>query len=373
MYLEFYGLAKQPFQLSADPRFFFGSGGHTRALAYLKYGLSQGDGFIVITGEVGAGKTTLAQYLLSTLDPERYLPCTVVFSQISQESLLHIFASKLGVSGPDGDKGALLSKLEARLSDLWANGKRVILLVDEAQNLGFDALEGLRMLSNIATDGVPMVQTFLLGQPQFRSTLGDPQLLQLRQRIIASCHLDGLSQRETRDYVVHRLSIAGWRDNPRFTRAALGRIHELTEGVPRRINTLCSRLLIHGYLESKTVIRLGDVVTVASELESELHEVTHSPVPEAPAVSEASDTDYSGDWDPEFSIAPPRSGTRPSVDISSGPYTDVSPEPYGAEDEARRLLAHIDRLGLEERPGERRVALAILRLLQLQDTVKRRE
>lgn len=277
MYLDFYGLETQPFQLSADPQFFFGSSGHSRALAYMQYGLSQSDGFVVITGEVGAGKTTLVHYLLSEMDPDKYVACTIVFTQVSQDSLLTLFAEQLGVPHDYGaDKGALLAAIDRRLKQLRSQGKRCILLVDEAQNLSFDALEGLRMLSNIDERGVALVQTFLLGQPQFRDTISHPSLLQLRQRVIASCHLAGLGLQETKEYIRHRLAIAGARHYPRITRVAMRRIHEYTEGVPRRINTFCSRLLVHGYLERKHVLRLGDVNSVATELDEEWRELSAS-------------------------------------------------------------------------------------------------
>lgn len=196
MYAEFYGLSLAPFQLSPDPRFFYQSSVHGRALAHLKYGLSQHDGFIVITGEIGAGKTTLAQHLLSNLDNHRYLTANLVTTQLGADELVRMVASGFGLPQKGLDKASLLRDLETMLVSRFKIGQRCLLLVDEAQNLGLEALEELRMLSNLQFQSNPLIQSVLMGQPQLRRNLERADLAQLTQRIIASYHLGPMTERE---------------------------------------------------------------------------------------------------------------------------------------------------------------------------------
>src|SRR5919202_877650 len=189
MFADFYNLSGLPFQLTPDHRFFYGSRNHQKALAYLTYGLSQGEGFIVITGDIGAGKTTLLGHLLSELDRERYVAAQVTSTQINADDTLRMAASAFGLPQEGSDKATLLRRIEEFLRQCFRSGKRCVLIVDEAQNLPVSSLEELRMLSNFQTEARPLLQLFLLGQPQFRGVLASDALEQLRQRVIASYHL----------------------------------------------------------------------------------------------------------------------------------------------------------------------------------------
>ena len=270
MYQEFYGLSGKPFQLSPDVRFFFPSKEHKRALSFLEYGLDQADGFIVITGDVGTGKTTLVQALLDDLDPHSVLVSTVVTTQLKEDDLLHLVASNFGLQvTPGSGKAVLLRDMERTFLQQTREGRRMLLVVDEAQNLPKEAVEELRMLSNFQFKGRPLLQVFLLGQEEFRATMLSAGFEQLRQRVIATYHLNPLDEEETRTYIEHRLSMVGWSDNPQITDEAFHNIYQFTDGVPRRINNLCDRILLYAYLEGLNQIDAQVVDTVSQEIGSE--------------------------------------------------------------------------------------------------------
>lgn len=251
MYASFYGFNAKPFQLKPDPNFFFGSTGHKRAMAYLEYGLSQGEGFIVITGEVGAGKTTLMRNLFRKLESEKIVAAQIVNTNLDSDDTLKMVAAAFGLPVPHGNAGkaSLLIGLEQFFRQCDQQGKRALLVVDEAQNLSSRTIEELRMLSNFQTDDKPLLQTFLLGQPEFRKTMLSSEMQQLRQRVTATYHLGPMDSGETRAYIEHRLKTAGWNGNPSFDDDAFAEIHNYTNGIPRKINALCDRLLLMGYLE----------------------------------------------------------------------------------------------------------------------------
>lgn len=269
MYADHFKFSGLPFQLTADPRFYFRSSVHQKAMAYLQYGLEQREGFIVVTGEIGAGKTTIVGYLLDALDPRMYVAARVVTTQLEANDLLRLVAAAFGVQQEGADKATLLHRIEQFLLSIHSQGKRAVLVVDEAQNLTVAALEELRMLSNFQIRQDTLLQSFLLGQPQFRNTLARPELEQLRQRIIASYHLGPLSAPETVEYIEHRLRTVGWNGVPGFAPDAYAEIHRESGGVPRRINSLCSRLLLSCFLEGSDRIDGNTVRQVASELASE--------------------------------------------------------------------------------------------------------
>ncbi len=273
MYTEFYKLQALPFQLTPDPRFFFGSAVHNRAMAHLTYGLNQGEGFIIITGEVGAGKTTLVGYLLATVDAARYVAAKIVTTHLGGDDMLRMVAAAFGLDQEGADKATLLGRFEGFLATRYVRGRLCLLVVDEAQNLSVSALEELRMLSNFQIGEHVPLQSFLLGQPQFRNLLASKQLDQLRQRVIAAYHLDPLGDDDTRAYVKHRLRTVGWDRDPEITPAAFAEIYHHTEGVPRRINTLCSRLMLFGFLEELHQIDGEAVVQVAEDLRQESEQV----------------------------------------------------------------------------------------------------
>ncbi len=269
MYVDFYKLKAAPFQLTPDPRFFFSSTVHTRAKAYLTYGLKQEEGFIIVTGDVGAGKTILVSHLLSTLDTKRYVAATIVTTQLDAENTLRMAANSYGLETDSADKATLLARIEAFLLEQRKLRRRALLVVDEAQNLSFESLEELRMLSNFQSDGQALLQVFLLGQPQFRRTLANPDLDQFRQRVIASYHLGPVSAEETEEYVRHRLGSVDWSNDPEISNDAFSEIYKFSGGIPRRINLLCSRLLLYGFLEEIHHLDAAAVVQVADDLQNE--------------------------------------------------------------------------------------------------------
>jgi putative secretion ATPase (PEP-CTERM system associated) len=270
MYAEYYGFTAKPFQLSPDPEFFFASSGHKRALAYLRYGLSQGEGFIVITGGIGTGKTTLVKSLFKELNANEVIAAQLVTTQLEADDLLRMIVAAFDLPYENLHKAVLIKSLEHFLKDCSLAGKRALLVIDEAQNLPPRSLEELRMLSNFQVSDVPSLQSFLLGQAEFREALQAPGMEQLRQRVIASCHLNPLIERETQDYIEHRLRIAGWRAKPHFTEEAYAMIHRYTQGIPRRINVFCDRLLLYGCLEELQAFSEAAVTAVSRELDQEL-------------------------------------------------------------------------------------------------------
>ncbi len=270
MYESFFGLTGKPFQLNPDPSFFYGSRGHKRAFAYLEYGLYQSEGFIVITGDIGAGKTTIVRSLLEQLDSSKVVAVQLVSTQLEADDMLRAVGAAFGLPVRSVDKAILLASLEAFLCQLAVDKKRALLVVDEAQNLAPGAIEELRMLSNFQLGDQALLQSFLVGQPELRAMMQGPQMQQLRQRVIASYHLGPLDKSETQAYIEHRLKHVGWKDDPRFEPACFDLIHALTGGIPRRINTLCNRLLLATFLAERHVIDTGDVETIAREIGEEM-------------------------------------------------------------------------------------------------------
>jgi general secretion pathway protein A len=273
MYAEFYNLTGLPFQLTPDSRFFFESSVHSKAMAHLTYGLNQAEGFIVITGDVGAGKTTLVEHLCSSLDPRQYTIAKMLSTQTSADDTLRLVANGFGIQSEGISKAELLRRFEDMLIANFNDGRRSLLVIDEAQNLTVPAIEELRMLSNFVVNHMPPLQSFLLGQPQFRSIMALPELEQLRQRVLASFHLGPLTETDTRAYIEHRLSLVGWQADPRFTEGAFWQIYRETGGVPRKINALCSRLMLFGFLEETHIVDEQSVLQVAEELKTELGDV----------------------------------------------------------------------------------------------------
>jgi putative secretion ATPase (PEP-CTERM system associated) len=269
MYTEFYGLKVEPFLLTPDHRFYYESQVHEQAMAHLLYGLSRGEGFIVITGEVGAGKTTIVQRLCATVDRDQVVAAHVVTTLLSGAELLRMVCSAFKMRDVPEKKDAVLLCLQDYFESLQRAGRKALLIVDEAQNLSASALEELRMLSNFQVGTSAPCQIFLVGQPQFRQTLSHPNLEQLRQRIIASYHLGPMSRDEVAQYLAHRLKHAGWTGDPQFDDSAVEAIFTATSGVPRQINTLCSRLLLLGFLDNMHAFTAADVERVAADLREE--------------------------------------------------------------------------------------------------------
>jgi general secretion pathway protein A len=264
-----FGFIAPPFQLSPDPGFYFDSSGHGRALSYLKYGVYQREGFIVVTGEIGSGKTTIVRTLLDGLNPRSVAAAQVVNTQLDACGLLQAICTAFGIKPRGSSKADSLATLEAFFTALAAVGRRALLVVDEAQNLGFTELEELRMLSNYQLGNQALLQSFLVGQPQLRDLLRAKQTEQLRQRVLASYHLGPLNASETRAYIEHRLRCVGWSDTPSIRDQAFADIHVASRGIPRLINVLCTRLLLAIWLVGRTVITATDVAEAAAELSDE--------------------------------------------------------------------------------------------------------
>jgi general secretion pathway protein A len=278
MYDDHYGLSGRPFALTPDPKFWFDTATHRKAMAYLGYGLSQGEGFIVITGDVGAGKTTLVGHLMATIDRERLHVIKLVSSQIEADDMLRMVATGLGVETAGLMKAQLLVAIERGLHAVARSGRRTLLIVDEAQALHTGALEELRMLSNFQAGGHALLQIFLLGQPEFRAALhGGDRLEQLRQRVIAMHHLDPMDADEVEPYVLHRLSLVGWNGSPKFTPDAFAALYRGSDGVPRRLNQLAGRVLLFGAIEQTDVIDAKVVDAVIADITGDM------PAPSAPA------------------------------------------------------------------------------------------
>lgn len=277
MYESHFGFSGSPFQLNPDPAFYFDSRGHSNALAYLKFGAHQGEGFIVVTGEIGAGKTTLVRTLLEGLNPDQVVAAQVVSTQLESGELLQAILMSFGIASSSNSKAHLIGSLEAFLTALAARGRRALLIIDEAQNLKHEAVEELRMLSNFQLGKYGLLQSFLVGQPELRQLLQSKSMEQLRQRVIASCHLGPLDPPETRAYIEHRLRLVGWTGRPEFVSDAFERIHFWAGGVPRKINRLCNRLLLGAFLSNEDTISSVLVDRTASELKSEIGELSEIP------------------------------------------------------------------------------------------------
>jgi general secretion pathway protein A len=281
MYTDHYGLSAPPFQLTPDPGFWFESGTHKKAMTYLGYGLAQGEGFIVVTGDIGAGKTTLTGHLMDTIDPARVAAVRIVSTQVEGDDMLRLVAQGYGLPTEGVEKAQLLDRIERHLLETGRGGRRALLVIDEAQALPTSALEELRMLSNFQAGGHALMQIFLLGQPEFRDRLASAAgLEQLRQRVIATHHLDPMEAGETRGYLEHRLKRVGWTGKPAFTDGACAALHAASGGVPRKLNTLATRALLMGAIEDAVTIDDAMVAQVVADLAEDVPQraVTREPV-----------------------------------------------------------------------------------------------
>lgn len=265
MYQEYFGFDKMPFNTTPDSRFFFPSSKHAEALASLIYAVAERKGFVVITGEVGAGKTTVCRALLNRIDPNTKV-VLITNTNINCDQLFETMCGQLGLESAGKEKAGILQMLNIYLLEQLEEGNTVLLIIDEAQNLSKDVLEEVRMLSNLETEREKLLQVVLLGQPELRRRLYLPELRQFRQRIVVTYHLSSLSLQETIQYIFYRLKVAGGVDKVKFTRRAVNEIYEYSKGIPRLINIICDSALLSCFVRDVKVISQRIVEEVVHEL-----------------------------------------------------------------------------------------------------------
>jgi len=321
MYETFYRLGKEPFRLSPDPEFSFAHRSYARAKAYMQYAFNRAEGFVMVTGRPGTGKTTLIGDLVKSLPRSQVSVATLVTPQLEAEDLLQMVAHAFGIGAPMHNKAQTLQYLTLMLRREREKGRRALLIIDEAQDLSSDALEELRLLTNLQQNGRPLLQIFLVGQEELKELVHEKSMEQVFQRIVAACHLDPLDENETREYVRHRLHQAGWRNDPQLSEALYPIIHRFSGGIPRRINLICGRLLLHGAVERKHRLGVADARVVVAELHAE-RLTTMSPA--ADNIFQAEDRFLEAPPQPAGSASrsaatagvPPQSGRDAAVDAA---------------------------------------------------------
>ena len=270
MYEAFYQLSADPFRLSPDPGFCFQHRTYRKAMAYMLHALHRAEGFIMITGRPGTGKTTLINDLIQTLKPDQAVVAKIVSTQLTAEDLLNLVAYAFNLDPGGGGKAKVLVQVKRFLEQQYQHGRRPLLIVDEAQDMGEEALEELRLLTNLLVGNHQLLQVFLIGQEQLRDTVNTPSLEQLNQRLIAATLLDPLDADDTRAYMKHRLRCVNWKGDPLLSTETFAMIQRYSQGIPRRINQICSRLFLHGSVEEKHRLGLADLKMVIGELQQEL-------------------------------------------------------------------------------------------------------
>ena len=339
MYEHHYGFSGRPFQLTPDPQFYFESVSHKKAMSYLGYGLSQGEGFIVITGEVGAGKSTLVAHLMERIDPAALSVAQIVTSALDGAEIVHVVAQAFGLAVEGHDKAGALGAIERFLQDEARAGRRCLLVVDECQSLELAALEELRMLSNFQLGSHPLLQSLLLGQPEFRRTLAHhPDLEQLRQRVIASHHLEALDSGEVQDYVEHRLGQVGWNGNPAFEDGLIDALYRQTDGIPRRVNQVMNRLLLLGAIEGREILSLAMLDDVMAEMMADQNRGARG----------ASDLRTAPAADPAMPVAPPPSAhdSLPATEVAA-----LLAERDARTAELEAAISELQAAGMNQRDG----------------------
>ena len=269
MYERFYHLTATPFRLTPDPKFCFSHSGYAEARAYLQYAFALGEGFIILTGRPGAGKTTLIESFLKELEASNVATASIAPANLETTDLLRSVAFVYDIQAEGLDKATLLRRITQYFSTLMHRGRRVLLVIDEAQGLSHSALEELRLLADLQEGARPLLQIFLVGQEKLRSLMREPNMEQLQQRVIGTYRLGPMGLAETKNYIQHRLCRAGWTGDPELTGAAILAIFQYSGGVPRHINKMCTRLLLYGFLQSQHILDKEDVVCVARELDEE--------------------------------------------------------------------------------------------------------
>jgi putative secretion ATPase (PEP-CTERM system associated) len=364
MYQEFYTLHAEPFRLSPDHRFCYDHKGYAKARAYMAYAFSQAEGFVMITGRPGTGKTTLIGELIDSLAGDNVTTANLVCNQLQADDLLKMVAYSFGAGHGATSKSELLQQLDALFRKWHREGHRALLIVDEAQDLSTCAMEELRLLGNIQSDGKPLLQIFLLGQPELRDLVHSPALEQVHQRIVAASHLEPLKQDETEAYIRHRLETVGWTGDPAFSKPLFPLIHKFSEGVPRRINLICSRLFLHGSVEQKHTLGVQDLREVIEELKSEQLAIgsfiSHEDFAVEDEFEEISPPQQPGE------IAPVAACPEPVIDKTEERLAEVAAaSPAVVSEHAARFQATDASGRHRQQPGRRLLAVSITVILAL--------
>ncbi len=268
MYQSFYGFTEMPFNITPDPRFLYLSPTHQEALQHLKYGVNERKGFIVLVGEVGCGKTTLCRRFLNELDPARFDTALILNPRITETQMLKAILTELGETAIARTQHDLVAQVNRVLMDRIEKGRDIVLIIDEAQNLTFEVLEQIRLLSNLETDKQKLLQIVLMGQPELKDVLARKELRQLRQRILVHYELNPLTTTDVSHYVQHRLSLAGGNGRPSFTRWALRALHRASGGIPRIVNNLCDKSMLSAFIRESDEVGYWDVRRAVKDMDN---------------------------------------------------------------------------------------------------------
>jgi general secretion pathway protein A len=279
MYEAFYGLKEKPFNLTPDPDYLYMSPGHENAYTHLEYAIQESKGFVVVTGEVGSGKTTLINYLLRKI-PQAIHVGIINNTFVQPQELLKMICNEFEIQFEDSDKTMLLTRLYDYLLEQFSKRERVVLIIDEAQNLSEKTLEEIRMLSNLESEKHHLIQMILVGQPQLKEKLQRKSLEQFVQRVTVNCHLDALDKNQVEGYIRHRLTVAGAQNLDIFDPEAMRAIYKYSCGIPRLINTICDTAFVYGYADDVRVIGSDLIEAVAQARSLAAREDTQKPFPE---------------------------------------------------------------------------------------------
>ena len=268
MYQSYYGFKEMPFNITPDPKFLYLSPTHQEALQHLKFGVMERKGFIVLVGEVGCGKTTICRRFLNELDPARFDTALILNPRVTETQMLKQILTELGEHNLARSQNDLVAQMNQVLLERINRGRDVVLIIDEAQNLSFEVLEQIRLLSNIETDKQKLLQIVLMGQPELKEVLAREELRQLRQRVLVHYELNPLSLSDVSHYVQHRLSLAGGTGRPAFTPWALRAIHKASRGIPRIVNNLCDKAILSAFIRESDEVNFWDARRAVRDMDN---------------------------------------------------------------------------------------------------------
>ncbi len=334
MFESFYGLSANPFRLSADEGFRFAHRSYKKAWSYLKYALDQAEGFVLVTGRPGTGKTTLIRDIINDIDPSKLTVVKLITNQFQSEELLRMIALELGFEAQDYNKATLLTRLSDHAAQLNTQGRRIVIIVDEAQNLTENGLEELRLVSNLQIGNQSLFQIFLVGQEELRGLINMPGMHNLKQRIIASTRIEQLDEKQTREYINHRLDMVGWDHDPEVDEQLYPLIQKLTHGIPREINHAVGRLLLYGALEEKHKLSEDDFWTVVKELNRE----RRLGIDIEDQLEAYKERQRNGAVDNDSSEELESESDQPLVDASKEPESDAAEKEIPSEEIAEQVV-----------------------------------